>query len=70
MEAALARIPTALQPYVPHVVGIVCAVMGILAIASLNNQGLKDAIKGHIPWIIFGLLLLAGGATFFMGFRG
>jgi hypothetical protein len=69
MLTGLNNIPTALQPYVAPLVAAVSVIMGLLAIAAFNNQGLKDAVKGHIPWIIFGLLLIGGGAGFFLAFR-
>lgn len=69
MLPGLTNIPVALQPYVAPLVAAVCVIMGLAAIAAFNNQGLKDAVKGHIPWVIFGLLLIGGGAAFFMAFR-
>ena len=72
--AALNALPTAIRPIALPAVGAVLTMMGVGAVFSIGNQGLRAAIKEHFVWLLFGVVLVFSGvalaSSFFGSFAG
>lgn len=68
--AALQAIPAGVRPLAGPAAGAVITIMGVMAIFSLGNQGLRAAIKEHFVWIIFGAILVFSGVALVTNFFG
>lgn len=67
---ALNNLPTAIRPLALPAGGAVITIMGLMAIFSLGNQGLRAAIKEHFVWLLFGAILVFGGVALVTNFFG
>ena len=67
---ALNALPAGIRPLAAPAAGVVITFMGIMAIFSMGNQGLRAAIKEHFVWIIFGAILVFSGVALVTNFFG
>ena len=66
----LNNVPAVLRPFLLPLAGAILTLMGLMAMASIGNPGMRTTIKEHFVWLVLGGAMVGGGVALASGLFG